>query len=86
MMGRHPDCDLVVTDETVSRFHAELVVTKSGRLFLVDRRSTWGTHYFINGEWKKLTKGDFVSLNTKLRLGRFDTTLEHLLSINGVNI
>jgi transcriptional regulator with GAF, ATPase, and Fis domain len=41
-LGAHADCDLIIDDPTVSRFHCE-IRRKDQRLILVDQRSTNGT-------------------------------------------
>lgn len=49
VLGRHKDCDLVVTDSTVSRRHTEIEVSGSGEeCYLTDLGSHNGT--FVNGE------------------------------------
>ena len=45
-IGRAPDCDIVLTDDTVSRVHAELLML-DGRWNLRDTNSTNGT--WVNG-------------------------------------
>jgi pSer/pThr/pTyr-binding forkhead associated (FHA) protein len=46
-IGRHPECDIVVDDPTVSRRHAE-VRREGGRYVLVDHGSLNGT--YVNRE------------------------------------
>lgn len=46
IVGRTPDCSMPVSDSTVSKQHAKLVVT-GGQVMLVDLGSTNGT--FVNG-------------------------------------
>ena len=71
MIGRHSDCDVTFTQETVSRFHAELVVTDNGRYFLVDRNSTHGTWRSADGgpfvQWKH---GGYVGSEDRIRFGK----------------
>jgi len=65
MVGRSDLCQLVLTDDSVSRFHAALVPTPSG-LWVVDLLAREGLH--VNGErvrWAWLADGD------TLRMGRF---------------
>ena len=65
MVGCADECQLVLTDESISRFHAALVPTRSG-LWAVDLLAREGVH--VNGErlrWAWLADGD------TLRIGRF---------------
>jgi ABC transport system ATP-binding/permease protein len=62
-IGRTPDNDLVVDDLGVSRKHAELRRTPTGRYEIVDLGSHNGT--FVNGsrvDRKELTEADLVSI------------------------
>jgi len=42
IIGRDPSCDIVLTDNSVSRQHAELIVNEKGILLLIDQHSTNG--------------------------------------------
>ncbi|CAD7697027.1 unnamed protein product [Ostreobium quekettii] len=44
VLGREPGSDVVNGDETVSKLHAAIVHHEDGRLFLIDLKSTHGTH------------------------------------------
>lgn len=55
MIGREPDCDIVINDRQVSRYHAEIRDKKNGEFVLVDLESKNGT--IINGE---LVSGETV--------------------------
>ena len=71
MVGRFEGCELALTDESVSRFHAALVPTPSG-LWVVDLLASEGVH--VNGErirWAWLADGD------TLRIGRFTFILRY---------
>ncbi|MFT7639371.1 MAG: sigma-B regulation protein RsbU (phosphoserine phosphatase), partial [Pirellulaceae bacterium] len=61
VMGRHPDCDVVVEVGAVSRYHAEIVKAQSG-FELSDLKSRNGT--FLNNlmvaEAKRLKTGDVI--------------------------
>ncbi|GIW91614.1 MAG: hypothetical protein KatS3mg109_2046 [Pirellulaceae bacterium] len=46
LIGRHPDCDIVIEDSNVSRFHAK-IVSSQGRHLIVDLKSRNGT--WLNG-------------------------------------
>ena len=43
VIGRSPDCDLVINNNFVSRWHAELVEDNSGEIWIRDRGSSNGT-------------------------------------------
>lgn len=47
VLGRHPDCDIVLLDQGISRFHTR-IVRKEGVLIISDENSTNGT--FWNNE------------------------------------
>jgi len=71
MVGRSEECQLVLTDDSISRFHAALVPTPSG-LWVVDLLARAGVH--VNGErvrWAWLADGD------TLRMGRFTFILRY---------
>ena len=80
-VGRSPDSDIRIRDETVSRRHAELTVTSTGRYYLTDCGSLRGTSVFRGGEWI-LLRQDYVDSDERLRFGEFETKLAHLLEAN----
>ena len=47
LIGRHPDCDIVIEDSNVSRFHAKIIAESDGHVVL-DLKSRNGT--FLNGK------------------------------------
>ena len=47
VLGRHPDCDIVLDAAAVSRQHAQ-IITESGQFFIEDLHSRNGT--FVNGQ------------------------------------
>jgi hypothetical protein len=67
-IGRHPECDVVVSDPNVSRHHAE-VRRRGDDFVLVDLGSTNGTK--VNGagvKERRLADGDEIAIgNTRLR-------------------
>jgi FHA domain-containing protein len=66
VIGRHPSCDVVVTDETVSRRHAQLTFRDEGWV-LQDLHSTNGTR--VNGQYVgrcRLRPGDRLGLGDQL--------------------
>ena len=80
-VGRGPDSDVRIRDETVSRRHAELTVTHSGRYYVTDCGSLRGTQVFRGGEWTPLRQG-YVDPDERLRFGKFETRLAYLLDDN----
>lgn len=65
LIGRHLDCDVVLTDIAISRFHARLKF-RDGRWILQDLDSTNGTT--VNGERvgrSMLRAGDVISIGTQ---------------------
>lgn len=61
-LGRQLGSDIVIHEEFVSRFHAEIIL-ENGKYILVDKNSTSGT--FVNG--KKISRcvlnsGDLIGL------------------------
>ena len=80
-VGRSPDSDVRIRDETVSRRHAELTVTSSNRYYVTDCGSLRGTSVFRGGEWTPLRQG-YVGPYERLRFGNFETKLAGLLKDN----
>lgn len=66
VVGRHPSCDVVIHDASVSRHHAVLSI-EDGRLLIEDLRSRNGIH--VNGRRlegrRSLTTGDEVSIGSQ---------------------
>jgi pSer/pThr/pTyr-binding forkhead associated (FHA) protein len=66
VIGRHPSCDLVLEEATVSRRHA-LLTFRDGGWTVQDLESTNGTH--LNGQWvgrARLRPGDRLALGRQL--------------------
>ena len=82
LIGRGSDVHIHIDDTSVSRIHAELVVTKGGDLFLTDRASSGGTFVARNGTWHRITQ-DFVKTSDSILVGRYQTTVGKIL--NGIN-
>jgi hypothetical protein len=65
VIGRHPSCDIVVSDETVSRRHAMLTF-RDGGWIVQDLQSTNGTR--LNGQYVgrcRLRPGDQLGLGRR---------------------
>lgn len=80
IVGRSAEADIVLSDLTVSRLHAELVAGADGMWYLTDRCSTGGTWLFDRGDWIPIQQ-DYVQRSDRLRLGEFECTLEDLLRL-----
>ena len=78
-IGRGRDMDVTLPDHSVSRLHAELLVSGSPAVSgeieyrLKDCNSTNGTRVFRNGCWQRIGE-DLVDLHERLRLGDHETT------------
>lgn len=79
LIGRGKDNDIRLTDRTVSRRHAELVVTADGRYFLTDCGSTGGTHVAADSQWRPVRQA-FVRHGDQLRFGAYRITVSELLT------
>ena len=84
-LGRSPGSDVRIRDETVSRRHAELTITSSGRYYVVDCGSLRGTSVFRGGKWTPLRQG-YVGPDERLRFGEFETRLARLLKDNACDL
>lgn len=84
-VGRSAGSDLRIRDETVSRRHAELTVTSSGRYYLTDCGSLRGTSVFRGGEWAALRQG-YIGPDERIRFGKFETRLARLLKDNACDL
>ena len=64
-LGKHSANDYVVSEDTVSRYHAQMTITDSGEVFIRDLGSTNGT--YIDG--KKITAETKLVAGNVVRLG-----------------
>ena len=78
LIGRHPDCDVVVDDPTVSRRHIEVSAVGPELFMVVDQGSTSGTFRLDGGEWKRFASVRLRATD-RLRLGAYEATLGDLL-------
>ena len=79
-IGRNSDMDIRLDDITVSRIHAELVVTEKGAFYLTDCGSSGGSYVARNGEWIPIRQ-DFISSTDVILLGRYQTTAPQLIAM-----
>jgi predicted component of type VI protein secretion system len=77
-IGRSPDCDVVLADQSVSRKHAELVVLDGGQLFLVDCQSTHGTT-LMHGGTTRPVRQEFLEPDAVVTFGDVAMPVRDLL-------
>jgi len=77
-IGRRRDADIIVSDRSVSRSHADLVVDGEGGYFLTDCGSRLGTFVLRDGGWEPVRQV-FVGPDEPILLGDFETTVRTLL-------
>lgn len=77
-IGRHPSCDIVLADETVSAYHAELIITGDGNFFLSDTNSTHGTFVRKKGKFVKIQQ-DYITPQNALRFAHCEFSAKELL-------
>lgn len=70
ILGRNPECDVLVNREEVSNFHA--CVVREGERFVISDDSTNGTHVSVPGEADYILWHDEVELigSGQIRLGK----------------
>ena len=79
-IGRGSRCDIRLDDVTVSKLHAELVVSKLGKLFIADCNSSGGTFKCgVSGQLEQITQS-FIEPDQTLLLGQWQGTANLLLS------
>lgn len=71
LVGRAPNCDLIINHDSVSHYHAMIFQDNEGNLTLVDLESNNGS--FINGD--KIQGKTFISENDNLCFGKVHATL-----------
>ena len=78
LIGRHPECGIVINDPTVSRHHATVVEIEPGHYLIKDEKSSCGTFVMQAAAWSKVTTAR-LSENDPIRLGAYETTIKRLL-------
>ena len=79
-VGRSRSCDIVLTDESISREHAAIVPRGQGNYELVDCDSTHGTFIEEAGVWVRVDGTVMVTRDDAVMLGRFQTNVRDLMS------
>ena len=81
-IGRRQTCDIVLTEPSVSRHHAELVL-EEGRATLFDKNSRYGT--FVkeegNAEWRRVASV-LLTGSERVRFGRHEMPARDLLGVS----
>ena len=78
-VGRDPSASVVLSHDTVSRVHAELIPVAGGQVYVTDCASTGGTFIDEGGRWQKITQA-FVDAGGRLRFGEVEVGVERLLA------
>lgn len=77
-IGRADTNDIVLTDSTVSREHAELAELGEGRFAIKDLGSSYGIAIREGDQWAKVTEAE-LHHDTPLRIGDYETTVSDLV-------
>lgn len=80
--GRDPSCDLVLTDTTLSRWHATIDLTDDGLVCIGDTGSSNGTFINRNDHWVRIRKV-ILCIGDRIRFGDVEVPLERLTSLFG---
>lgn len=81
-IGRSPKSDIVMSEGSISRDHAELSDTDDGRYSIIDVGSTYGTYILREGEWRKI-KQAVIGPDEPVMLGKHRTTPVQMLKQRG---
>ena len=79
-IGRSSAADIQIGDSSVSRIHAELIVTRNSSYYLTDCGSGGGSFIARDGEWVPIQQ-QYIGPNDNILLGRYQTTAQQLVSI-----
>jgi len=77
LVGRDKTCDIAIADDSVSRLHAEFTIS-GGKILLLDRGSSNGTHIFRNNQRERVTQAALAA-GDKVQFGTVTLTFEQLL-------
>ncbi len=79
-IGRSSTADIQISDSSVSRIHAELIVTRNGSYYLTDCGSGGGSFIARDGEWAPVQQ-QYIGATDNILLGRYQTTAQQLVSM-----
>ena len=77
-IGRSRECDIVLSDPSVNRKHAELIFMPDGKLFLIDCRSQNGTSLLENGKAQPIRQ-EFLSPTDEVQFGDSAISVKDIL-------
>jgi pSer/pThr/pTyr-binding forkhead associated (FHA) protein len=81
LIGTSVECDYQVTDKTVSRKHADILVKEDGYVVLIDHDSTNGTYVEdltqLSG-WKRVRQ-ELVKVDANILLGALKININDIL-------
>jgi pSer/pThr/pTyr-binding forkhead associated (FHA) protein len=79
-IGRADSADIQLTDPTISRLHAEILLTADGRFYLTDCQSSSGTSVQQRGasQWSRIQQS-YVDKTDRVLLGQYQTSVEELV-------
>ena len=72
-IGRSTEADIAIPDDTISRLHAELVITDDDQFYLTDCNSSNGSFVVRNDELVEVRQC-FVNPDDEIVLGEYRTT------------
>lgn len=78
-IGRSSATDIQIGDRSVSRIHAELIVTRDGSYYLTDCGSG-GSFLARGGEWVPIQQ-QYIGAADNILLGRYQTTAQQLIAM-----
>lgn len=81
VIGRSRRADIQLSDPSVSRIHAELVVIEGKQMMtLTDKGSTGGLWLYAQERWQRIAQESVIEQDW-IRFGKFETSVATLLSM-----
>ena len=76
-IGRDSACEISIPDQSVSRNHAQIFISNSGRLYLIDCKSYFGS-FIINRDQKRQISQSEITVNDSLCFGNYEMSGQEL--------